>query len=320
MKYIQEAIGTKLIKCWCNEPEDGAVEQAKDLARLPFIFKHVALMPDCHLGYGMPIGGVVACQGVVIPNAVGVDIGCGMAAVKTSLRAEDLSQDRIKGIMSLIRKKVPVGFHKHNEGQGINLMPSFKGIQDLFGDAFSKSICLQNHDNACKSLGTLGGGNHFIELQKDEEGFVWIMIHSGSRNLGKQICDHYNGIAIDLNKKYYNYTKDLAFLPLDSQEGQDYLLEMDYALRFAQANRDLMLERVKEALVEAPCFMCDGKGGGKGSKCGHCDGTGIFGNFGIVDFEPAINIHHKKELLELGPENWELYQVLKGLLRILFEV
>jgi len=227
----------KEIKMWLDEIEDGAMEQIKHLANLPFTFKHVAIMPDSHQGYGMPIGGVLATQGVIIPNAVGVDIGCGMCAVKTSLKIEDLNP-HLKTIMSEIRKVIPVGFNKHEDMQDEDLMP--KGYTYL-------EVSFSEYENARRSLGTLGGGNHFIEIQKDTEGFVWIMIHSGSRNLGKQVADYYNKIAIELNKKWHSSVPEeyeLAFLPEDSKEGKAYLNEMQYCVDFALTNRKLMMERV----------------------------------------------------------------------------
>lgn len=194
-------------------------------------------MPDTHQGYGMPIGGVLATQGVVIPNAVGVDIGCGMCAVKTSLT--ELDTETLKKIMGEIRKAVPVGFGHHKEKQNEALMPETD--KKLF-------IVSQQYQNALTQIGTLGGGNHFIEIQKGSDGHIWIMIHSGSRNFGLKIAEHYNDIAKELNAKYHSSVPkewDLAFLPLDSQEGIMYMNEMQYAVDFALANRKLMMERIK---------------------------------------------------------------------------
>ena len=235
----------KPIKMWLNDIEDGALSQAKNLANLPFAFKHIAIMPDSHQGYGMPIGGVLATKGVIIPNAVGVDIGCGMCAVKTSLT--NLDTETLKHIMGEIRKVIPVGFNKHNEKQDEKLMPE--------APDFLPIICSREYNNALKSLGTLGGGNHFIEIQKGNDNHIWIMIHSGSRNLGKQVADYYNKIAIELNKKWHSSidTKhELAFLPIDSDEGRDYINEMNYCVDFALANRKLMMENIK-AIFDRAC-------------------------------------------------------------------
>ena len=233
------------IKMWLEEIEDGALAQIKNLANLPFAFKHIAIMPDSHQGYGMPIGGVLATKGVIIPNAVGVDIGCGMCAVKTSLT--ELDKETLKNIMGEIRKVIPVGFNKHNEKQDESLMPEAPDILPV--------ICSREYNNALKSLGTLGGGNHFIEIQKGNDGYIWIMIHSGSRNLGKQVADHYNKIAEKLNEKWFSSVdkkQELAFLPLDSDEGKSYIREMNYCVDFALANRSLMMDRIIEIFSKLP--------------------------------------------------------------------
>jgi tRNA-splicing ligase RtcB len=231
------------IKLWLDDIEEGALEQAKNLTNLPFAFKHIAIMPDSHLGYGMPIGGVLATKDVIIPNAVGVDIGCGMCAVKTSLA--EINTETLKKIMGEIRKVIPLGPKKHKQEQSDKLMP---GICIINGKS-DKTIVQREYKNALKSIGTLGGGNHFIEIQKGSDGHIWIMIHSGSRNLGKQIADHYDKIARELNKKWYSEVPDkweLAFLPVNSKEGQSYIREMNYAVEFALANRKLMIDRVIE--------------------------------------------------------------------------
>jgi len=233
-----------LIKMWLNDIEDGALAQAKNLANLPFAFKHIAIMPDSHQGYGMPIGGVLATKGVIIPNAVGVDIGCGMCAVKTSLT--NLDTETLKHIMGEIRKVIPVGFNKHKDKQDEKLMPE--------APDFLPIICSREYDNALKSLGTLGGGNHFIEIQKGSDGHIWIMIHSGSRNLGKQVAENYHKLAVKLNDKWYsnNVNKELAFLPIDSDEGRAYIDEMNYCVGFALTNRSLMMENIK-AIFDRAC-------------------------------------------------------------------
>lgn len=239
---------------WLNEIEDGALAQLKNLANLPFLYKWVCAMSDCHQGYGMPIGGVIATENVIIPNAVGVDIGCGMCAVKTSLT--EISQDELKRIMGEIRKQIPVGFAHHSKKQDESLMP--QGVGKLvnppsleLGECEFKShlpdIIKQEYPNALTQLGTLGGGNHFIEIQKGSDGHIWIMIHSGSRNLGFTVANYYNKLAVALNEKWFSSIPkehELAFLPLDSKEGQDYIAEMNYCVEFALANRKLMMDRI----------------------------------------------------------------------------
>jgi len=253
------------IKMWLHEIEDGALQQAKNLANLPFTFKHVAIMPDSHQGYGMPIGGVLATVGVVIPNAVGVDIGCGMCAVKTSLT--DLTELQLKQIMGGsadfkggIRGRVPVG-RNHN-----------KKDQEWSGFLFAPDIPIiqQELKSARKQLGTLGGGNHFIEIQKGDDGFIWVMVHSGSRNFGYKIAKEYNKLAQKLCTRWYSNVPSfkgedgLAFLPIDTYEAKEYMEAMNYALDFAYINRRIMLREIKKA----------------------------FNDVVECEFEPEINMHH----------------------------
>lgn len=252
------------IKMWLEDIEEGALEQAKNLANLPFAFKHVAIMPDCHQGYGMPIGGVLATKRVVIPNAVGVDIGCGMCAVQTSLTVCDINP-YLKTIIGEIRKFIPVGFKHHEGTQDPNLMP----------DANNMGYVVANeYESALHQLGTLGGGNHFIEIQKGSDGYVWIMIHSGSRNLGKKVADHYNKQAVMLNEKWCSTVPkkwELAFLPMDTDEYKDYMREMQYCVDFALANRKLMMGVIQHILADT---------------------------FSEIDFQPMINIAHNYAKME----------------------
>jgi tRNA-splicing ligase RtcB len=243
MKVIYDQYTQRIpIKLWLEDIEDGAMEQAKNLSNLPFAVKHIAIMPDAHEGYGMCIGGVIATDGVVIPNAVGVDIGCGMIAVKTPWTTEEIDIDKIKKIMGKIREIVPVGFAHHKTMQEASLMPKTPILLDA-----RYKICSKELINAHTQIGTLGGGNHFIEIQKDEDNTIWIMIHSGSRNIGLQVAKYYNALAEDLNKQWHSGipTKwELAFLPLNIECGQNYMLEMQYCVDFALANRLLMINRV----------------------------------------------------------------------------
>jgi len=276
------------IKMWLEDIEDGALQQAKNLANLPFAYKHIAIMPDSHQGYGMPIGGVLATEGVIIPNAVGVDIGCGMCAVKTSLT--EINTETLKKIMGEIRKVIPVGFKKHDKAQNIRLMP-------LLPD--EGNIVWANKENALKSLGTLGSGNHFIEIQKGSDGHIWIMIHSGSRNLGKQVADYYNKIAKDLNAKWHVSVPkehDLAFLPVDSDEGQNYIKEMNYCVEFALANRKLMMERIKKVFLEIIEEDTRKKQIKSATRLSDIN----------LEFEPIINIAHNYASLEhhFGKNVW----------------
>ena len=255
------------IKLWLDDIEEGSLAQAQNLANLPFIFKHVAVMPDAHLGYGMPIGGVMASEEMVIPNAVGVDIGCGMCAVKTSLTS--ISTEKLKLVLGGIRNTIPLGFKHHNKKQHSSLMPKVQSgrIEDL-------PLVSREYSNARTQLGTLGGGNHFIEIQKGSDGHVWLMIHSGSRNIGFKVANYYNRLAIDLNRRWGStipYKWQLAFLPINDGSGRIYLQEMQYCVDFAYANRKLMMERVKDALIAV---------------------------VQPVTFEPMINIAHNYAAME----------------------
>jgi len=216
--------------------EESALIQANHLSQLPFAFKHIALMPDAHMGYGMPIGGVLATKQVVVPNAVGVDIGCGMTAVKLPIK--DVDTEALKYIMNMIRKDIPVGYNKHNHTND----------DDMPMSVDSMPIVQREFANASRSLGTLGGGNHFIEIQEDVlNGDVYVMLHSGSRNLGKQVADHYNKEAVIANESYFvDVPKEwgLAFLPLDSAVGKQYLREMQYCVLFAEKSRKIMLRKI----------------------------------------------------------------------------
>ncbi len=241
MKWVKKEDDQRVpIKSWCDPVEEGALQQALNLSKHPAVFSHVALMPDCHRGYGMPIGGVIACKTAIIPNAVGVDIGCGMCAIKTDFPAEDITEEAIKKIMGQVREKIPVGF-RHN-----------KGRQDWngFDNAPDISIIQQQLPSAKKQLGSLGGGNHFIEIQRGDDGVVWLMIHSGSRNFGLKIAKKYHTKALALCERWFSDIpdKELAFLPMESPEATEYFDCMNFALEFAKENRQRMMEHFKDAV------------------------------------------------------------------------
>ena len=245
MKY--ETTGLVPIKMWFDDVDEKTLDQAKNLSNLPFAHKWIALMPDAHCGYGMPIGGVLAAKGVIIPNAVGVDIGCGMSALQIPL--QDIGSGLLKDILGKIRQRVPVGFKHHDKPQNALLMPG-ANLQTLEG---WYEVVLSEYDSALHQIGTLGGGNHFIEIQRGSDDYIWIMVHSGSRNLGYKVAKHYNILARELNEKWYTQvplSHQLAFLPVDSEEGLHYRGEMNYCVEFAYCNRKLMMERIIECFKE----------------------------------------------------------------------
>ena len=250
------------VKIWTNNVEESAMRQIENLTTLPFLFHHLAIMPDVHAGMGMPIGGVLACKDAVIPNAVGVDIGCGMCAVKTNWKVAEIPTDVLrKQIMRGIRKRIPLGMDHHKEAQDEKYLPTGHDIDRM-------EIVKQRQVSITKEVGTLGGGNHFIELQKDETDTLWIMIHSGSRNLGARVGEHYNNIARELNEKWHSVVKPelrLSFLPRGVKEFEMYWKEMRFCIDFALCNRKLMMERIEEVIKDA---------------------------IPEIEFEPMINIAH----------------------------
>ena len=261
-------INDRPVKIWTYNVEESAMRQIENLTTLPFLFHHLAIMPDVHAGMGMPIGGVLACNDAVIPNAVGVDIGCGMCAVKTSWKLENITPEVLrKKIMRGIRKRIPLGMDHHKEPQDEAYLPT--------GHDIDKTVIVkQRHISITKEVGTLGGGNHFIELQKDEEGTLWIMIHSGSRNLGARVGEHYNKIARDLNEKWHSVVKPelrLSFLPRGTKEFEMYWNEMRFCIDFAFCNRRLMMQRIEEVIADA---------------------------LPGIEFEPMINIAHNYAAFE----------------------
>jgi len=244
---VKRTISTEKIPLllWLDELEDEAMAQAHRLANLDCAFHHVAIMADAHVGYGMPIGGVLATSGAVIPNAVGVDIGCGMRAVRTGLAEVTVLQ--LKKILASLRTAVPLGFKHHDKPRPAEVMPD-PGAGEL-------PVVAGEFDNARRQIGTLGGGNHFIEIQRGNDRRIWLMIHSGSRNLGYKVAGHYNDLAVRLAKKAGRNAVpkewQLALLPLDSPEGQNYLREMAYCVDFARANRGEMMAVLQEIVAEA---------------------------------------------------------------------
>lgn len=242
------------IKIWAERDtiEDSCLEQAEHIAMLPFTYKWAALMPDTHTGKGMPIGGVVACDGAVIPNAVGVDIGCGMAFVQTDIPVA-LLRETITGsgtllqlIIGNILRNIPTGFSHYKTVQSSAVLDSAKEELSKYE---SDPELINNIDDGYFQIGTLGGGNHFIELQEDEDGLCTIMLHSGSRNFGFRVCEHFNRIAAELNEKWHSAVPSawrLPFLPADSDEGRRYLNWMRLSMDFAYENRAAMLAKVKD--------------------------------------------------------------------------
>jgi tRNA-splicing ligase RtcB (3'-phosphate/5'-hydroxy nucleic acid ligase) len=273
MKFINENHRIPILS-WCKPIEDSAFEQAINLTKLPVVFRHVALMPDCHEGFGMPIGGVIACDNAIVPNAVGVDIGCGMCAVRTDCPANSLDNRAIAEILRDIKQKIPVGFGHHKSRQ------PWEG----FGHAPGIGIIQQELKSAEYQLGTLGGGNHFIEIQKSDSNQAWLMIHSGSRNFGYKIANEYHKKALSYcqRRKVDLPEKDLAWFPMDEDDAQEYFSAMQYALGFAFENRQRMKQWCMEAFVNH-------------TGCTALDEINIHHNFASeeIHFNKKVIVHRK---------------------------
>ncbi len=241
MKVLNEA--RLPIKNWAPSLDQGAHDQAVNLANLPFAISHVALMPDAHMGFGMPIGGVLFADKAVVPYGIGVDIGCGVTLARTDLTADQLKRGRLDRVLEAIERSVPTGFRSH--GHPIDR----KAAQAEIGMERPDSIDRVWHERAIDQLGTMGSGNHFLEVQRDDEGRVYVMLHSGSRSLGKAICDAYYRKAVALCERRHELPPDrqLAFLPLGSPEYEAYWSAMEYALRYAEVNRTRMMAAAEGA-------------------------------------------------------------------------
>ena len=249
------------VKIWLDgreQLEENCLEQAYHLSQLPFIHKWVCLMPDTHAGKGMPIGGVIAARDVVIPNAVGVDIGCGMDFISTNILLDDIREIQtgngtvIQAIVGNIMRSIPLNTERYKTPQVSEVLDKAK----LEMEKYEKNPELVPLiEDGYFQVGSLGGGNHFIELQEDQEGYLCIMIHSGSRHLGKAVCDYFHGVAREWNQKWYSEVKDeyrLSFLPVESKEGKAYIDWMNLAMDYAFENRAHMLDKtcaiVKEVI------------------------------------------------------------------------
>ena len=247
--------------------EEKAMEQLRNVAGLPFIFRHVAVMPDVHVGVGATVGSVIPTVGAIIPAAVGVDLGCGMVAIRTSLRAEHLP-DSLAGVRRAIERAVPVGRSanggKGDEGAWDNLPPAvvsaWKELDPLFQKICARHPAIGKQVNSANHLGTLGTGNHFIELCLDEEGKVWFMLHSGSRGVGNRIGSYFIEKARREMERWFVHLpdRDLAYLPEGSEYFQDYVEAVGWAQNFAATNRSLMLDAVLRAVAPLlPAFTTE---------------------------------------------------------------
>lgn len=285
MMFVRNENTKYPIRIWLEgqeQLEESCLEQAENLANLPFIHKWVCLMPDTHTGKGMPIGGVIATKKVIIPNAVGADIGCGMNFVATNIKMDQV-RDIQTGNGSIIQtiignwmRSIPVGVKRYKKPQESPVLDQAKAELNKYEANLS---LLPLIEDGYYQVGTLGGGNHFVELQEDENGYLCIMLHSGSRHMGKEICDYFHQIARELNNRYYSVVPEkarLAFLPVDTDEGQQYIHWVQLALDYAFENRARMMKIACGSFQETVEKYTDLK----------------------VEFSDEVNCHHNYASLE----------------------
>ncbi|GGJ60905.1 RtcB family protein [Streptomyces brasiliensis] len=251
MSYVEMAGAKVPIRMWTDPAtvEDVALQQLRNVATLPWI-KGLAVMPDVHYGKGATVGSVIAMRGAVCPAAVGVDIGCGMSAVKTSLTANDLPGD-LSRLRSKIEQAIPVGRGMHEDP----ISPaSFHGLATAGWDDFwgrfewvAEAVKFRR-ERAALQMGTLGGGNHFIEACIDVSGSVWLMLHSGSRNIGKELAEHHIGMAQKLPHNQGLIDRDLAVFVSDTPQMAAYRNDLFWAQEYAKYNRTLMMALLKDVI------------------------------------------------------------------------
>lgn len=240
-----EKINEKILT-WCPsstiEPE--ALQQLHNIAEMPFVFKHLAVMPDCHLGKGATVGSVIATKNAIIPAAVGVDIGCGMIAVLTNIKDSNLPDDLSK-LRSSIERSVPCSAGNYNRTLGESAKERIGKLKGKVQEGQESRI-----ESASKhwydQMGSLGGGNHFIEVALDETNRVWVVLHSGSRGVGNKLANKHIKVAQKLMEQFHIplADRDLAYLPDGTQEFKDYIADLLWAQEFALLNREEMMDRV----------------------------------------------------------------------------
>lgn len=290
---LEEMTKIDNLKSWTSgvDVDWESVNQLRNIAALPVLAGHVAVMPDVHLGKGATVGSVIPTKAAIIPAAVGVDIGCGMAALRTEISANDLP-DSLTRLRSRIERRVPVGFNHHDapvnplhEGlRGVGLVNAGKNLSSRYDKlSIMEVIRKYDHKRVFKQLGTLGGGNHFIELCLDESNAVWVMLHSGSRHIGKTIGETAIHMARQIAEREERglRDKDLAWLDEGSAEFDMYVEGLRWAQDYAAHNRALMMHEVLIALREE--FGCE-----------------------IATFENAVQCHHNYASVEehFGQQVW----------------
>lgn len=240
------------VKIWTDDIDEKSKEQLRNIASLPFVHHHVAAMPDVHLGIGATIGSVIATRKAIIPAAVGVDIGCGMVAARLSITANDLDEKSLKKVFDQISRDVPVGRGQHADDRVLveAVRPFEAGLKSLTRRHPKLLKAFGKFSKWTNQMGTLGGGNHFIEVCLDEAGQVWVMLHSGSRGIGNAMADYFIQLARkDMERWMIQLPdRDLAYFPEGAEHFDDYVEAVHWAQDYAMQNRQSMLELVLGAL------------------------------------------------------------------------
>lgn len=240
---------------WASDIADNTLEQARRVSSMPFVWPHLALMPDAHLGKGATVGSVIPTLGAVIPSAVGVDVGCGMRAVRTQFKVDDLPEDR-KWIREKIESMIPLSAGVYNSHMSATARERCSRLEELAAsgngaEPFDPAVYAANWK---LQLGSLGSGNHFIEVSADENDDVWLFLHSGSRGVGNKLAQHHIEVAKELMRKWWiqlpDGDDDLAYLVQGTSEFYQYMAELDWGQRFALENRNEMMDRVVEAFEQ----------------------------------------------------------------------
>lgn len=236
---------TKKLYNWASIIDEATKEQAERTSKMPFVLPHLALMPDAHMGAGATVGSVIPTVGAIMPAAVGVDIGCGMIAVKTQFTTKDISGKDLATLRHSIERSIPLSAGKFNDSLTDSVKPRVAELEKMaaerkdFYDGLTRT-------NWSLQLGTLGSGNHFIEVTVDEDETIWLFLHSGSRGIGNSIATHHIKIAQENMKKWYITLEDedLAYLVEDTPEFDQYIFDLNWAQHFALLNREEMMDRL----------------------------------------------------------------------------
>jgi RNA-splicing ligase RtcB len=244
---MMDRVTDKLL-VWGSDVDRQAREQASRASRLPFVSGHVALMPDAHVGIGATVGSVIPTQGAIVPSFAGVDLGCGMIATETMYTAEDLP-DNLDPLLSLVASRIPAGVGK---GRDLGYRDGYRDVFGVVGEPPSE-LSAKQQATAISQFGTLGSGNHFVELCLDERGIVWTVLHSGSRGIGNQLATYHIGKAKGLMKERLEHLDDpnLAYFTEETPEFRAYIEDMLWAQRYAFESRARMNSELLRSLAEA---------------------------------------------------------------------